>query len=70
MTFEKRMMEMLYKKCAELTQANFTNELNLYAEQAKNAELQEKIEELTKKVESLSKKKKKDEPVLDGGDSF
>ena len=63
-------MEFLYKKCAELTQANFTNELNFFAEQAKNAELQSKIDELTKKVESLSKKKKKDEPILDGGETF
>lgn len=70
MTFEKRMMEFLYKKCADLTQANFTNELNLLAEQAKNAELQAKVDELTRKVESLSKKKKKDEPVLDGGETF
>lgn len=70
MSFEKRMMEFLYKKCADLTQVNFTNELNLLGEQAKNAELQAKIEELTKKIESLSRKKKKDEPVLDGGDSF
>ena len=67
MTFEKRMMELLYKKCAELTQANFNYEMNFLSEQAKNADLQIKIEELTKKVESLSKKKKKDgqEPVLD-----
>lgn len=67
MSFEKRMMELLYKKCAELTQANFNYELNFLSEQAKNAEFQVKIEELNKKVESLSKKKKKDNPeqVLD-----
>lgn len=67
MFFEKRMMELLYKKCAELTQANFNYEMNFLSEQAKNADLQIKIDELTKKVESLSKKKKKDlqEPVLD-----
>lgn len=70
MSFEKRMMDLLYKKCTELTQSNFINELNFLGEQAKNAELQAKVEELTKKVESLSKKKKKDEPVLDGGESF
>jgi uncharacterized protein YlxW (UPF0749 family) len=64
MSFEKRMMETLYRKYGEAVQASFNHELNFFAEQAKNAELQEKIEELNKKIESLSKKRKKDSPEI------
>jgi uncharacterized coiled-coil protein SlyX len=66
MAFEKKMMEFLYKKYFEIAQQNVLHELNLVAEQFKNAELQEKIDELNKKLENYSKKKKKEEPQLDG----
>lgn len=69
MAFEKKMMEFLYKKYFEIAQQNVLHELNLVAEQFKNAELQEKIDELNKKLENYSKKKKKEEPQLDG-DTF
>jgi hypothetical protein len=66
MSFEKKMMEFLYKKYFEIAQQNVLHELNLVAEQFKNAELQEKINELNKKLETYSKRKKKDDPQLDG----
>ena len=66
MSFDKRMMEVLYKRYFELSQSSLVTELNLIAEQLKNAELQQKIEELNKKLENYSKKKKKDSPELDG----
>jgi hypothetical protein len=66
MAFEKKMMEFLYKKYFEIAQQNVLHELNLVAEQFKNAELQQKIDELNKKLENYSKKKKKEEPQLDG----
>jgi len=65
MSFEKRMLEILQRKYAEALQANFNNELNFLAEQAKNAELQEKINELTAKIETLSNKKKKKDSDID-----
>jgi hypothetical protein len=66
MSFDKKMMEVLYKRYFELAQSSLLTELNFIAEQIKNAELQQKIDELNKKLENYSKKKKKDSPELDG----
>ena len=66
MSFDKKMMELLYKRYFELAQSSLVTELNFLAEQIKNSELQQKIEELNKKLENYSKKKKKDSPELDG----
>ena len=66
MSFDKKMLDVLYKRYFDLAQNTLVTELNLIAEQLKNAELQQKIEELNKKLENYSKKKKKDSPELDG----
>jgi uncharacterized protein YlxW (UPF0749 family) len=55
----------LQKKFQELINSNLYLEVNLMIEQAKNKDLQIKIEELERKLNSVSKRKKKEESLGD-----
>jgi uncharacterized protein YlxW (UPF0749 family) len=62
---ETVVIPVLQKKYQELVNSNLVLEVSLLVEQAKNRDLQTKVDALQNKVDSFSKKKKKEES-LDG----
>jgi uncharacterized protein YlxW (UPF0749 family) len=62
---ETVVIPVLQKKYQELVNSNLVLEVSLLVEQAKNRDLQTKVDALQNKVDSFSKKKKK-EDALDG----
>lgn len=64
---ETVILPLLQKKIQDLMNSNLIFEAHLLVEQAKNKDLQLRLDELQAKLDSLStKKKKKEEPTLDG----
>jgi len=62
---ETVVIPVLQKKYQDLMNSNLVLEVSLLVEQAKNRDLQTKVDALQNKVDSFSKKKKK-EDALDG----
>jgi hypothetical protein len=63
---ETVILPLLQKKVQELSSSNLVLEAHLMVEQARNKDLQLRLDELQAKLDSASKKKKKDVPTLDG----
>jgi hypothetical protein len=63
---ETVILPLLQKKVQELSSSNLVLEAHLMVEQARNKDLQLRLDELQAKLDSTSKKKKKDVPTLDG----
>lgn len=64
---ETVILPLLQKKIQDLMNSNLIFEAHLLVEQAKNKDLQLRLDELQAKLDSLSsKKKKREEPTLDG----
>ena len=64
---ETVILPLLQKKIQDLMNSNLIFEAHLLVEQAKNKDLQLRLDELQAKLDSLSSKnKKKEEPTLDG----
>lgn len=63
---ETVILPLLQKKVQELSSSNLVLEAHLMVEQARNKDLQLRLDELQAKLDSYLKKKKKDVPTLDG----